>query len=151
MVLLEEINRAIVVQVKEALQMSGLSSIPLIAEDVSEPIIRPSVKVDIDKSSYGKFNGSCSERNMTCRVYFFASDIKKYKMENQRLRGVIENAFFDDLEVKKGIFITIDEVRSETVDKVLVCSFDLQLIGLIENENQGEGSTEMMDELEFKL
>lgn len=119
----------------------------MLAEDVSEPIVRPSIKVGIETSSNGRFNSQCREKYLTCRIYYFASDRYKYKIENAKMQDLIENAFFDDLMVKESFYIPIESVVSEAADTVLICSFDLYSIVLIPDND----SLEPMENLEIKL
>lgn len=111
---------------------------PLLAEDVSEPIIRPSIKVQIENCANGKFNAHNREKSLTCRVYFFAEDRYKYKIDNTKMQDILENAFLDDLQVKESFFIPIDNVESEVADTVLICSFDLYVIELIPDNDLSE-------------
>lgn len=105
---------------------------------MSEPIIRPSIKVQIENSTNGKFNAHNREKSLTCRVYFFAEDRYKYKIDNTKMQDILENAFLDDLQVKESFFIPIDNVESEVADTVLICSFDLYVIELIPDNDLSE-------------
>lgn len=131
MVTLLEINKAIVNKMKSALVGTDYSEVPIVAEDVSEPIIRPSIKVEIENLVSGKFNASCKERTLTARIYYFAKDRYKYKIDNTKMQDLIENAFLDELEVTEGFYIPIESVSSEIADSVLICSFDLYTIELM--------------------
>lgn len=151
MVTLLEINKSINDKIKAALVGTSFSTVPIIAEDLSEPIIRPSIKVQIESSTNGLFNSQCREKNLTVRVYFFASDRNKYKIENAKMQDIIENAFLDDLEVKEGFFIPINEIESEVVDSVLECSFELYMVELLPEKVSDTESDEPMEELNLDI
>lgn len=127
MVTLLEINKAIDNKIKHALADSEFNIVPIIASDLSEPITRPSIKVEFD-GNIGKFNMNMKERTLTCRVYFFASDLKKYKIENTRIQDLIENEFLTPIKVTDTFFIDVDEVESVISDTVLICTFDLETL-----------------------
>ena len=146
MVTLIEINKAINDTLKAALVGTAFSAVSLLAEDVSEPILRPSLKVSIDSSSNGKFNALCREKNLSCRIYFFASNMHKYKLENLKMQDLIETAFLDDIKIKDGFFIPIDSVDSEVVDTVLICSIDLYAVELLP-ETAESAAAELMGTL----
>lgn len=153
MVTLIEINKAINNKIKEALAGTDFNTVPLLAEDISEPIIRPSLKVAIENSTNGMFNANCREKNLTCRVYFFAKDRYKYKIDNSKMQDLMENAFLDGIKFNDNFYIPIEEVESEVVDSVLICSFDLYLVELIPEPTVspiGE-LIELMEELDFNL
>lgn len=151
MVTLLEINKSINDKIKAALVGTSFSTVPIIAEDLNEPIIRPSIKVQIESSTNGLFNSQCREKNITVRVYFFASDRNKYKIENAKMQDIIENAFLDDLEVKEGFFISIDEVESEVIDTVLESSFELYMVELLPEKVSDTESNELMEELNLDI
>lgn len=147
MVTLIEINKAINDKIKAALVGTEFSNVPLLAEDIKEPIVRPSIKVQLGNSINGMFNSCCRDKNLTCRVYFFAKDRYKYKIDNAKMQDLIENAFLDDLEVNESFFIPVDTVESEIIDTVLECSFDLYTIELLPDTD----TSETMDELNLDI
>lgn len=147
MVTLLEINKAINNKIEKALVGTDFKLVPIIAEDISEPIVRPSLKVAIENSTNGKFNANCREKNLTCRVYFFAKDRNKYKMDNSKMQDLIENAFLEDLKVAENFYIPIEEVESNVSDTVLICNFDLYSVELLPDTD----SSELMESLNIKL
>ncbi len=147
MVTLLEINKAINNKIEKALVGTDFKLVPIIAEDISEPIVRPSLKVAIENSTNGKFNANCREKNLTCRVYFFAKDRNKYKMDNSKMQDLIENAFLEDLKVAENFYIPIEEVESNVSDTVLICNFDLYSVELLPDTD----TSELMESLNIKL
>lgn len=76
MISLLDINKAINEKIKHALAGSNFNDVPIIASDLSEPIVRPSIKVILDATG-GKMNSCMKERTLTCRVYFFCNRFEK--------------------------------------------------------------------------
>lgn len=147
MITLLEINKAINNKIKEALKDTEFKNVPMAAEDIKEPIVRPSLKVAIENSTNGKFNSNCREKNLTCRVYFFAKDRNKYKIDNSKMQDLIENAFLEDLQVTESFYIPIEKVESEVSDTVLISSFNLYSIELLPDTDINEP----MENLNIKL
>lgn len=146
MITLLQINKAIIDRIKSALVGTEFSTVPIVAEDISEPIVRPSLKVGIEDSINGKFNSRCREKTLTCNIYFFAKDRNKYKLVNTKMQELIENTFLDDLKIEEGFYIPIDSVESEVSDTVLICSFVLYTIELLPNTD----TSEPMEQLNYK-
>ena len=139
MLTLMQITKAVHDTIKTA------SSAPLVASDVSEPITRPSIKVMLEDSSSGLFNAQCRERSLTYRVYFFAKDANKYRMDNLATQEAIEDAFLDGLRVD-GAHIPIASIGSDVVDTVLVCTIEIYAIELLPDTD----ASEQIEEIIFK-
>lgn len=147
-----EINKAINDLIKNALIGTSFSPEILVAEDVSEPIVRPSLKTSIETTVTSGLNSASREKTITCRIYFFASDRYKYKIENAKMQEILEAALLSGIFIDNN-YIPIEEVTSETTDTVLICSFDLYIIeSLPEPTVNGIGETlEDMDTLSLNL
>mgnify|MGYP001072302400 FL=1 len=139
MISLLEINEAINNKITHALAESDFKSVEIIASDLKEPIVRPSLKVILDAGNTGKMNRRMKERTLTCRVYFFASDLRKYKIENTKVQDLIENEFLTPIKVTDTFFIDVDEVESTINDTVLICSFDIETLEDIPDEILDDG------------
>ena len=123
-----DINRAVNVKIEHALANSEFSTVPVIASDLSEPIIRPSLKIFFYDGKSGKMNSCMKEQTLHCRVYFFASNLEKYKIENMKVRELIQNEFLTPLVVNDTFIVDVDEVEASTNDTVLICSFDIETL-----------------------
>ena len=152
MITLLEINKAVNEKIKHALADSEFSSVPIIASDLSEPIVRPSIKVFLEDGTTGKFNSCMKERTLTVRVYFFATDLKKYKIENTKVQDLIENEFLTPIKVTDTFYIDVDEVESTISDTVLICSFDIETLENIPDIILDDGvEYERMENLNLEL
>lgn len=141
-----EINKAVIDQI--ALNLKGqFSNVPIMAEDLAEPIKRPSLKVMIEDPSISKCTGSCTERNLVVRLFYFASTREKNKLENVSMQEVIEKAYVNGLEISNQI-IPIESIDSTITDGVLISSFDLQIF---EEILEDQGSGEFMEELDITI
>ncbi len=144
MISLIDINKSVNEKIKGSLAGTNFSSVPIIAEDVTEPIVRPSIKVEFEKTTNGKFNSSCREKTLTIRVYFFAKDRVKYKLDNIEMQDILETAFLDGVTVREGFYIPVENVESEVTDSVLICSFDLYTLELLPYNETSE-TMEILD------
>lgn len=146
MITLTEVHLAINRTIEQA--VTGLFSyaVPIVAEDLEKPIIRPSIKVQFDFAKSGKFNNQCRERNFTCRIYFFAKKKDRPKFENIEVQEALEKAFLEGLVVKPSFILPVEELESKITDSVLVCSFDLRMIERLPDTDRSE----WMEELYYK-
>ena len=104
-------------------KFQGVQFIP---SDLTEGFTRPSIKLDIENIKFEKINSNGKSKIVTIRIYFFATDINEYKIENLQVLEIIENALSNGVRVN-DFFIPIDTINSEIIDSVLVVDFDIQL------------------------
>lgn len=145
MLTLIQIAKAVNDTILTALSGTDLSSVPVVASDVSEPIVRPSIKVMLEGTSSGLFNAQCREKSLTYRIYFFAKDANKYRVDNLKMQEILEGAFLDGLWLD-GAHIPIASVDSELVDTVLICSVELYAVELLPDT----GNSEPIEEIIYK-
>lgn len=145
---LKELNGAVCALVREAVKASGLVA-ELVAEDLSAPIPRPSIKVELEDSSDARAIRHRVEQTVTFRIYFFAADQYRPKLDNLTMRQALADTFQGGVPVGE-VTVPIDEGLSFSVaDGVLVASLDLSLEQIIipaEEEN-----AEPMEELAQNL
>ena len=145
MISLQAVNRAICARYHTALDAAGTGA-KLVAEDVSKPIIRPRGKVELEDGSDTRLLASGRERTVTFRLYYFAKDRDRPKLENLAVRSAIGEAFLDGITVE-DTYLGIDEGVSFTVtDGVLVASLELTL-----TEPVPKADAEPMEELNLDL
>ena len=147
-----EITNALTDKVKKALADSEFSKVPIVEEDLSKSIIRPSIKIILDDGNSKKINSSMKEQTLHCRVYFFAGNLENYKAENLKVRSLIENEFLSSLKISDSFSADIDEVVSETSDTVLICSFDIETLEEIPELILDDGiEYELMENLNLNM
>lgn len=121
-----EVNRAVCALVEQAAARSGTGA-ELSAEDLSRPILRPSVKIDLEESREAAAVEDRVEVEVTFRIYFFARDRSRPKLDNLAMRQALGLAFRGGVPVGEDV-IPIDEGLSFTVsDGVLEAALDLRL------------------------
>lgn len=161
MITLKQINKAINNTIIAALVDSDFADVPIVSEDTTEAlkkgedgtcinVIRPSIKVTFDNVQSGKFNSQLKERTLPVRIYFFAKDKYKPKLDNLAMQDIIENAFLEDVQVTPSFFMPIsnDEgVQSDITDGVLQSTFELYSL----EEIYDDSNLENIEELNFNL
>ena len=121
-----EVNRAVCALVEQAAARSGTGA-ELSAEDLSRPILRPSVKIDLEESREAAAEEDRVEVEVTFRIYFFARDRSRPKLDNLAMRQALGRAFRDGVPVGEDV-VPIDEGLLFTVtDGVLEAALDLRL------------------------
>lgn len=143
MIDLKNLNKAVcdryLAALAKASPKAGLS-----AEDVSRPIARPSGKVELEDGTDVRLLAPGRERSVTFRLYFFATDKNRPKLENLAVRAALGEAFLDGLVVD-GVYLGIDEGLSFTgTDGVLVATLDLNWSEpAFDDEEEGEPMEEL--------
>lgn len=144
MISLQSLNKAICDRYRQALKQAGVDA-PLLAEDVSAPIVRPSGKVELEDGADARLLSSGRERTVTFRLYYFAADKDRPKLENLAMRQALGEAFLDGITVEE-MYLGIDEGLSFTVtDGVLVATLELTL-----TEPVPEAEAEPMETLKYR-
>ena len=144
MISLQNLNRAVCDLYRQALERAGVDA-PLLAEDVSAPIVRPSGKVELEDGADVRLLSSGRERTVTFRLYYFAADRQRPKLENLAVRQALGETFLDGITVE-DLYLSIDEGLSFTVtDGVLAATLDLTL-----TEPIPEAEAEPMESLVYR-
>lgn len=139
-----EVNRAVCALVEQAAARSGTGA-ELSAEDLSRPILRPSVKIDLEESREAAAVEDRVEVEVTFHIYFFARDRSRPKLDNLAMRQALGLAFRGGVPVGEDV-IPIDEGLSFTVsDGVLEAALELRLD--LEPEAPEESAGELMETL----
>lgn len=131
MITLLETTDAVTEKVKHALCDSEFSKVPIVEGGLSEELTRPSLKVFFDNGYSRKVNGCMKEETLHYKVYFFAGDLKNYKIENMKVANLIQDEFLTPLKISDSFIADIDEVKAEISDTVLICSFDIETLEYI--------------------
>ena len=89
---MKEVNGAVCALVKEAVKASGLEA-ELVAEDLSAPFRRPCIKVELEESGDALAIRHRVEQTAAFRIYFFAADQYRPKLDNLAMRQALSAAF----------------------------------------------------------
>lgn len=145
-----QINKAINNVITNALANTEFKDVEVNPSDLKDSIPRPSLRVVFDNTKTGRFNSQLKERNLTVRLYFYAKDKNKYKIDNLKMQDILENAFLEDIKVTDVFYMPItseEGVESDVVDTVLQCSFDVYSL----EEIYDDSALEPMEDLNLKL
>lgn len=145
---MKELNGAVCALVKEAVKASGLEA-ELVAEDLSAPFRRPCIKVELEESGDTLAIRHRVEQTAAFRIYFFAADQYRPKLDNLAMRQALSDAFRGGIPVGEDT-VPMDEGLSFTVaDGVLTASMELALDQLYTPGD--EEAAERMEELRQNL
>lgn len=118
--------------------------------DVEEKIARPSFMTMLDGIKQKDFQTVSIEKEMTARIYYFASNKDKNKIENLNMIDSLDELFLEDNQITANNFnISIEEADAEVIDKVLHYNFDIsfsQDYDIDKNIN-----VEVMDEIHLEM
>lgn len=154
MIKLSEINKAINKIIVSSIEESDVfadyfDGNPIAGDNSPAPIAgdiirfnRPAIKVSFDNIQTGRTINS-KNRSLTVRIYFFAKDMHKYKIDNMNMEELIEDAFNDGIFVRDDCYIYVDEIYTDVVNSVLVCSFDLETLEEINRDIDAEPLEEL--------
>lgn len=142
MISLIDINTSLVDTLRNSLIGTPFEATPIIPGDITEGFERPGLKIDFDSIKLENINANFKARALTVRVYFFASNLKRYKIENLQVQEIIENIFFKGIWIT-GYYVPINDINAEIVDTVLTIDFDINITAFVDDE-QGE----LMEDIE---
>ena len=143
-----EIYKSVILKLKKIIKNSGFNGLKIIDEEVEGTIIRPSIKLILDDVNSENLTSEYNNNNLKFRLYFFAKDRNKYKLDNLKMSEILvkELTF---IEVN-DIVIDIEELQIETVDTVLVCSFSINYYEINNKKNYDSDNEEFMENLIYE-
>ena len=147
-----EVNKFVNDRIRKYLKKSEeFKDIPLLETELEEEIVRPSIKTIIGSNTRVRENSCMETIKARPEIYFFATDVHKYKLENYRMAELLKDAFLSEELGDSGI----QEVTFNIYDTVLACTFDIEFSSEIEKEELEEsGETgeiiEMIEELNYE-
>lgn len=123
---LKELNKAVCGLVARAAAVSETGA-ELVAEDLSTPLVRPCVKVEMEDSADARAVDACLEETVTFRVYFFARNPHRPKLDNLAMREALKDSFANGIPTGEGTVPIDDGLSFSVADGVLVVAIDLSL------------------------
>lgn len=144
MITLLELNEAVCGLYRQALDAAGVNA-RLVAEDVRRPILRPSGKVELEDGSDVFLLASGRERTATFRLYYFARDEARPKLENLAVREAVAAAFAGGVAVGERLLFPEEGVSFTVTDGVLVATMELVLDEAVPEDK----TAELMETLEY--
>lgn len=146
MITIFDVNKSVNNTIKNIIKNVFDYDVPIVAEELKEPIQRPSLKIIIEDNKNGKLNYFFQQKNMTVYVYFFAKNETRSKFDNIKVQNAIEQTLLDGITIN-DMWFDIEEVHFDNSDGILCCSFDLEIIEEIERKQ----TDDYMEELKTKL
>lgn len=150
MITLKEINQAINNKIKAAIKDTDYETVPILVSDLSTTE-RPSIKVEIEKVTSGMYNSNCRERQIMPKIYFYASTLENYKVENLEIHDLLSNEFLFGIKIEENFSIPVSDFKGEVKDTILECSFNLETIENIPEELLDGKKYAVMEELNVNL
>ena len=146
MITIFDINKCVNDTIQNAVKNIFDYDVPIVAEELKEPIERPCIKIMMDNHKNGKLNAFFQQKNLTVYVYFFAKNDRRTKFDNMKVPNAMERALLQGIFIN-DMWFDIEEVNTDNTEGVLCCSFDLEIIEEIERVERDE----YMEELEMKV
>ncbi|MTI65164.1 MAG: hypothetical protein FH753_00990 [Firmicutes bacterium] len=141
MVTYKDIHRAVADKIK-----SEFGNI-VTSKNIKEKVKRPSFYIDMDNIESKDFMGVYLDRNITIRLYYFASKQSKNRIENLETMDKLNKLFVGEvIQITETTSVNITNADIDIVDNVLHFYFDLQL----SEEKEIIDNTPNMDNLEYK-
>lgn len=144
MIQLKALNKAVCDMYKAALS-AAVPKAKLLSEDVRKPAAPPFGKVELEDGSDALLLASGRERTATFRLYYFAKDKDRPKLENLTVREAVGAAFAGGVAVGDLLLFPEDGVSFTVADGVLVATLDLVLDEAVPEDE----SAELMETLEY--
>lgn len=126
MISLVELNKVVIAKIREALAGTDFAKVPILPLDEAD-IVRPSFKVNMEGSKLEKINAFLYGRTIATSIYFFASNMKHYRLENMKVQEILESAFIDGIRVADDFYVHIDDIDIDVTDTILICSFSFDV------------------------
>lgn len=132
--------------VERACADAGIQA-PVIASDLSEPIVRPSIKIELAEDTASRDTTHMDARALTARIYYSAPDAKRWREANYAMQDALRPALHDSLMVGAFEIYSEDGIDFDQTDGVLIGT--IQYEWLEERPSHDDG--ELMEELSVAI
>nr|DAL77553.1 MAG TPA: hypothetical protein [Caudoviricetes sp.] len=117
-----EFYAALVDTVKRSLQVHDIVSTPVMASDLSEPIVRPSVKIMLDEVRTDRATTHQNIRHVTLRIYYFPPDRQHWRAMHWAVQEALTDGLLDGICVGKYHVYPDEGITFDTTDGVLIAT-----------------------------
>ncbi len=93
---------------------------PVIAGDLTEPIVRPSIKIELSNDQANRDTTHMDARALTARIYYFAPDSHKWRNAHYAMQDALRGALHDSLMVGTFEIYSEDGIDFDQTDGVLI-------------------------------
>ena len=132
--------------VERAIAAAGMEA-PVIANDLSEPIVRPSIKIELSDDISARDTTHMDARSLTARIYYFAPDAHQWRESHYAMQDALRGALHDSLMVGAFEIYSEDGIDFDQTDGVLIGT--IQYEWLEERPSHDDG--ELMEELSVTI
>lgn len=122
--MLLELNQGILDKLTAALSEWTFPTVPLIVQNLQDPIIRPSIRVSLEKSMTNRLNAGLLGKEVLYKIYFYAGNAEQSILENLTMCALLENTMLGLVEAGDNK-LSIEKTETEIVDGILQCSLQL--------------------------
>ena len=120
---------------------------PVIAGDLTEPIVRPSIKIELANDQASQDTTHMDARSLTARIYYFAPDAHQWRAAHYAMQDALRGALHDSLMVGAFEIYSEDGIDFDQTDGVLIGT--IQYEWLEERPSHDDG--ELMEELSVAI
>ena len=117
-----EFYAALVDTVKRSLQAHDIASTPVMASDLSEPIVRPSVKIMLDEVRTDRATTHQNIRHVTLHIYYFPPDRQHWRAMHWAMQEALTGGLLDGICVDKFHVYPDEGISFDTTDGILVAT-----------------------------
>lgn len=121
----QDIYKALVFAITSATTAHNINA-PVVADDLEEPIIRPSIKIQIDDDTTNRDTTHLDLRSFVCRIYYFPPDRYNYRNEHFAMKDCLSEFLKDTLWVGKFNIDTVDGISFSKTDGVLIAELNYE-------------------------
>lgn len=137
MIGISDIYIAIRKTVETACQMSAIQA-PVLASDLSEPIVRPSIKIQLDDDAADRDFTHLRTRGLTARIYYFSPDAHNWREDVYRMQDALREPFSDDLMVGGFALPTAEGIQFTQPDGVMCGTVAYDWVEQLPSHDEGE-------------
>lgn len=146
MIALAEIYIALRGTIERACAAHGITA-PVHAGDLTEPVVQPSIQIDLDEEQTAQQSVHLDARRLTARIYYYPPDLHRWRMAHYAMRDALRPALYEGLTAG-GLFLPAgDGITFEAQDGVLCGTVAYDWL----EARDGHGGGEDMDELALAL
>lgn len=121
----QDIYKALVSAITSATTAHNINA-PVVADDLEEPIVRPSIKIQIDDDTANRDTTHMDLRSFVCRIYYFPPDRYNYRNEHFAMKDCLREFLQDTLWVDKFNIDTVDGISFSKTDGVLIAELNYE-------------------------
>lgn len=138
--------KALVQQVAKSVKGHNLI-VPVMASDLSEPVVRPSIKITLDDIRAEQATTHQNMRHVTVWIYYYPEERKHWRGAHWSMLDALTDALIDGVTVDQFVIYPDDALVYDNLDGVLVVTQSF----FWHEERETHDTSEIMDSLEVNL